>query len=305
MSQIYGPVCSRRLGLSLGIDIVPYKTCTLDCVYCQLGRTTCLTTQRHEWIKRAKVVRELKNKLCILTEKVDYITISGSGEPTLNLTIGSLISEIKSMTKIPVALLTNGTLLYRSSVRKDIKIADIVIPSLDAATQKTFEVVNRPSSGLKIEKIIHGIEKFRQEFQGKIWLEIMLVRGLNDNISEITKLKNKIACINPDKVQLNTVVRPPSEDFAKPLEVSKLQEIKEILGDRCEVIPEFRYKKQNIHKTATKKAILDLIRRRPVTQTDIATLLGIHKNEVIKYLIDLRPKIKCKDYTGTKYYSLK
>ena len=319
MSQIYGPVCSRRLGFSLGVDMVPYKTCTLNCVYCQLGPTTRLTIKRQEWVRIDKITKELKNKLtgkerCDLKRcnlkvrpQIDCITFSGSGEPTLNSKIGELIKEVKSITQIPIALLTNGTLLSMQSVRRSVRFADLVIPSLDAATQSAFECVNRPYSGLKIEKIINGIKDFRQEFQGKMWLEVMLVKGLNDSISEITKLKKEIIRINPDKVQLNTVVRPPTENFAKPLGISKLQEIKAILGDRCEIIPEFRPHKQGGMRELKniEAKIIDLLGRRPVTLGDIATSLGIHRNEVIKYLRDLEPRIKSRNYLGTKYYSLR
>jgi wyosine [tRNA(Phe)-imidazoG37] synthetase (radical SAM superfamily) len=300
---VYGPVPSRRLGFSLGIDIIPAKTCSLDCIYCQLGPTTKKTLQRKEYISWKKILSQIKDDLNSEL-RVDYITFSGSGEPTLNSALGKLITEIKKITSIPVAVLTNSSLLSRKSVREALREADVVVPSLDAATQEVFNNINRPHPSLKTEKIIAGLKKFRQEFKGSIWLEVMLVKSINDSPSHIQKLKEVIEEIKPEKVQLNTVVRPPSEEFARPLSSKELEKIKEALGENCEIIAEFEKKIQIPQAENLEEAILSMIQRRPLTLSDISTSLGKHKNEIRKYLGFLlkKGKIKLVIHKNIKYY---
>ena len=177
--HLYGPVPSRRLGYSLGVDLLPFKTCSLSCIYCQLGNSPKKTIRRINPYSEKKILEEIKEFLKT-GARVDFITFSGSGEPTLNKSIGWLIREIKKFTNIPVAVLTNSTLLSRAEVRKELAAVDVVVPSLDAATQRIFKKINRPHPSLRIEKIIEGLVKFRKEFKGQIWLEIMLVKGVND-----------------------------------------------------------------------------------------------------------------------------
>ena len=303
--QIYGPVPSRRLGFSLGIDIIPFKTCSLNCIYCQLGATSQKTTQREECIHPSEVLREIKKALHS-GQRIDYLTFSGSGEPTLNSAIGKIIRKIKKMTSIPVAVLTNSTLLTRKRVRKALMASDLVVPSLDAATQDVFLKINRPHSTLNIEEIIEGLIRFRQEFKGSFWLEIMLVKGVNDSPAHIKKLKEAIIKINPDKIQLNTVIRPPAEKFAQPLNLKELERIKQIFGQKCEIIAPFEKKEQPSASENIREAINSIIRRRPVTLFDIASSLGRHQNEVIKHLNALleEGKVKSVAHRGQRYYEL-
>ena len=281
--HIYGPVPSRRLGFSLGIDILPYKTCTLDCIYCQLGPTHEKTVERHEHYTVETILAQI-NEAFSSGQKIDYITFSGSGEPTLNRILGKLIREIQKISDVPVAVLTNGTLLFDAHVRKDLQEADVVIPSLDAATQDVFTRVNRPHASLRISDIIAGLIKFRQEFKGQIWLEIMLVKGVNDSPEHIKKLKEAVEKIQPDKIQLNTVIRPPAEEFAHPLTPEELEKIKRMFGKNCEVIADFSSKDQWPQRKDLEDRILSIIQRRPVTLSDIAVSLGKHRDEVLKYL---------------------
>jgi len=211
---------------------------------------------------------------------VDFITFSGSGEPTLNKSIGWLIREIKKLTNIPVAVLTNSTLLSRAKVRKELLPADVVVPSLDAATQRLLEKINRPYPSLRIEKIIEGLVKFRKEFKGQIWLEIMLVEGVNDSPAEIKKLKEAADRINPDKIQLNTVVRPPAEKTAKPLTLEEMNKIKEFFGKKAEVVASFRKKEQEKAPPDIAEAILAIVRRRPVSLEDLENSLGQTREEL-------------------------
>jgi len=300
---IYGPVPSRRLGFSLGIDIIPYKTCSLDCIYCQLGSTKQKTFQRKKYFSERIVLKQIK-QILDSDQKVDYITFSGSGEPTLNSSLGNLIKKIKEITTIPVAVLTNGTLLTKESVREALLHADLVIPSLDAATQEVFDRINRPHPSLKIRKIIEGLKKFRQDFKGSIWLEILLVKGINDSPPHIQKLKEAVIEIDPERIQLNTVVRPPAEDFARPLSLSEMETVKKIFGKKAEIIAEFDKIQHTPSSLNLKDAVLAMVQRRPVTLQDMAVSLGKHKNELIKYLDMLikEDKIKLVTHESQKYY---
>ncbi len=302
-SCIYGPVPSRRIGFSLGIDILPSKLCSFNCIYCQLGTTARNIARRKEYVPITKVISQIKDIL--RTEKdINYITLSGSGEPTLNSKIGQLIREIKTFTDIPVAVLTNSSLLTRKSVRKALAAADLVVPSLDAATQDVFVKVNRPHPSLRVKKIIEGLKEFRRVFKGSLWLEIMLVKGVNDSPSHIKKLKKAINEINPNKVQLNTVVRPPAEKFVQPLSLGELKKIQEVLGEKCEIISDFPRKERPHPEDNLEKAILAMIKRRPVTLSEIASSLGKHKNEIIKHLdILIKEKmIRAVFHEGLTYY---
>ena len=206
--HIFGPVPSRRLGRSLGIDLVPSKTCTYDCLYCQVGRTTEKTTARKSWMPVDEIIAELKNKL--LT-KPDFITLSGSGEPTLYSDCGLLIEKIKQITDVPVAVITNGSLLFMPQVREDLKRADVVMPTLVAGDEETFKKINRPTPEITFDKMLQGLIDFRREFTGKYWLEVFIIAGLNDSDEQIDKIAKCIDKIRPDKVQINTVTRPPAE----------------------------------------------------------------------------------------------
>lgn len=239
MKYIYGPVKSRRLGFSLGITLTPYKVCSFDCVYCQLGKTTEGTTERREYVPIQEILEELKSWLQNNIQEakgLNYITLSGSGEPALNVKIGTLIAEIKKITPAAVAVITNASLLDLPSVRQELLSADLIVPSLDAVGPKAFIRIDRPVAGIKIEGIINGLIDLRKEFRGKIWLEVMLAKGINDDLRQIKKLKEVIDKINPDKIQLNSPVRTTSEPNIFAVKSNKLKKIKEILGDRCEII---------------------------------------------------------------------
>jgi wyosine [tRNA(Phe)-imidazoG37] synthetase (radical SAM superfamily) len=239
MKYIYGPVKSRRLGLSLGVSLTPQKVCNLDCLYCQLGKTGEKSGERREYIKAAQILEEVASWLSRNPEQakgLDYITLSGQGEPTLNSAIADIIAGIRRLTSAKLALITNATLLVDKEVRAQVLAADLIVPSLDAAQEEVFRKINRPAPGLIIEKIIGGLIKLRKEFSGQIWLEVMLVAGLNDSPEHIRALKQAIARIRPDKVQLNSPVRGTAEPGIFPVEKARLGQIREILGGRCEVV---------------------------------------------------------------------
>jgi wyosine [tRNA(Phe)-imidazoG37] synthetase (radical SAM superfamily) len=227
------------LGLSLGISLTPYKICNFDCVYCQLGKTTAKTVERKEYANIEEILNELKLWLennPLEAKKLNYLTLSGAGEPTLNIKIDWLISQIKKITNIPIAIITNASLLNIPLVRQAIKAADLILPSLDSITPEIFNQIDRPHPQIKIEEIINGLIDFKKEFSGKIWLEVMLVKGINDDLRQIKKLKAVIEKIEPQKIQLNSPVRTTTEPNILPVDKNKLKKIQEILGDKCEVI---------------------------------------------------------------------
>jgi len=239
MKYIYGPVKSRRLGLSLGISLTPYKVCSFDCVYCQLGRTTLKTGQIKEYVKEGEIIVELKAWLKdnpVQARQLKYVTFSGFGEPTLNLKFPELIKKIKKLTKVRVSVITNSAHLTSAAVRKGLSGADLIVPSLDAATQSAFEKIDRPLAKIKITEIINGLVKLRKSFRGLIWLEIMLVKGVNDSSQEINKLKEAVVRINPDKVQINSPVRLTADAGILPVSRPKLKKIQKIFGKKAEII---------------------------------------------------------------------
>ena len=287
LKYVFGPVPSRRLGRSLGIDLVPYKTCTFDCIYCDLGRTTRKTLSRQSYISPEEIQEELDLCLSVLERKPDYITLSGSGEPTLNSSMREIIQRIKEATSTPVAVFTNSSLLSLDEVRRNLLEADVVLPSLDAITPALFEYMNRPHASLSIGGIISGLIQFRKQYRGQIWLEILFCRGVNDGKEEIEKFKGVMKRIQPDRVQLNTPVRPPAEEFAFPLTLVQLEEIKERLGEKVEIISEFAAPLGEELNSVKDTEILNLIKRRPCTAEDISKALGLRIDQVVKRLDDL------------------
>ena len=230
-AHVYGPVPSRRLGQSLGVDPIPFKTCNYNCVYCQLGRTTPLTNERKEYFPCDEILAELRRAISDLGPgNVDYITIVGEGEPLLYSQLGRLIREAKKLTSLPLAVITNGSLMSVPEVRAELVEADVVIPSLDAADQETFRRINRPWPRLKITEIIDGLVAFRSESRAKLWIEVMLIRGLNDTEEALQQLAVAVRRIEPDEVHLNLPVRPPAESWVEGTNEDGLIRAMNILG---------------------------------------------------------------------------
>lgn len=285
MKYVFGPVPSRRLGLSLGVDLVLPKTCTMDCVYCELGPTTNRTVKRAAYVDADDVLRELKERLSD-HPKVDFVTISGSGEPTLNVELGDIVRGIRALTTSPIAVLTNGSLMTEAAVRADLATADVVAPSVDAVSVGAFRKVNRPHPSLDPEDIVDGIARFSSEFDGEVWLEIVFVDGMNDDPAEIALLRGAIDRINPDRVQVNTVIRPPSEPDVRPVERSRLSLIASELGPCAEIISAPTDKTQTAAADVV-ELIVSMAARRPVTVADVATAIGTNRAEAAKTLDSL------------------
>jgi len=281
MPYVFGPVPSRRLGLSLGVDLVPFKTCTYDCIYCQLGCTTRLTTERREWAPVEPLLAELKEKL---EPRPDYITFSGSGEPTLHSRLGEIIERIKAMTDVPVAVLTNGSLLWQPEARASLRRADLVSPSLDAGDAAAFEAVNRPPAGFSFERMVAGLEAFRGEFSGQYWLEVFVLAGYTGTVEAMRRIAACAARIRPDRVQLNTVSRPPAEGFARGVSREQLLEFAPLFTPPAEIIAEFPHAARAPGAPAGIDDVLDLIRRHPATARDVAEGLGLAQAHADGYI---------------------
>lgn len=307
LKHIYGPVPSRRLGRSLGIDLVPFKTCTYDCVYCQLGRTTDKTIERKRYIAVDHILSELERKLAT-GDTPEYITLAGSGEPTLNACIGELINKVKSLTDIPMAVLTNGSLLWMEDVQAALMAADLVLPSLDAGDEELFQYVNRPHKDISFEHMVNGLAEFTKRFPGEVWLEVFLLAGVTGIPSEVKKIAALIRKISPARVQLNTVSRPPAEDFALSIPQERMCTLKEFIPGEVNIISENRQDKVHISTSyeANEADILALVSRRPCTAEDIAEGLGIHITEAIKRLEALTAsgKISVTIADRRNYYTL-
>jgi wyosine [tRNA(Phe)-imidazoG37] synthetase (radical SAM superfamily) len=289
-SYVFGPVPSRRLGRSLGIDLVPLKTCTYDCIYCQLGRTTHQTLERKPYAHGKVVIRQLQEKLSALSAPPDFITFSGSGEPTLNSRIGAIIEEVNRLTPIPVAVLTNGSLLHLEAVREALLGADVVIPSLDAAHSSLFRLINRPHPSLNFSQVIEGLKKFRKQYTGEIWLEIMLCRGFNDENQHIERLRVEIEKIGPNRTHLNTVVRPPAEEFAYPLNKEQLEKAVHLLGGKAEILPaECPASPARVYGEIDRQVLL-LLERRPCSLEDLSRAFGVSEKDMAASLRKLRDK---------------
>ncbi len=290
-NHIFGPVMSRRLGRSLGIDLLPFKTCSYDCVYCECGATTHITTKRAEFFPTEEVISQLDT---VLRERptLDYITFAGSGEPTLSLSIGRIIRHLKTAyPEYKVAVLTNGSLLGNKEVAADLSQADLVIPTLTSTSQETFEKIHRPYPGLLTKTIISDILEFRKEFHGEIWLEIFLIPDLNTSLEELASLRDVIDKIQPARIQLNTLDRPAAEDWVTAPDPDELENFRkyfaelkipvDVAGVCCEQ-PDVCRAGESTHEQ-----ILKTLRIRPSTVEDLASMTGLHHHEVAKYLSGL------------------
>lgn len=306
---IFGPVPSRRLGLSLGIDVTPYKICPYDCIYCQLGRTTRRTVEREEYLPTDAILEEINLKLDEPV-KIDFITFSGSGEPTIHANIGEIIDHIKARTSVPVAVITNGGLLSQNSVREALMGADVIIPSLDAGDRKMFQKINRPSPEIRFEEMVEGLIRIREEFQGEIWLEVFLLEGINAKESDVEKISQWVKEIRPEKIQLNSVDRPPAERSARRCSEEELIRLSRLFHQKVEVIGGFRSQgRGGVEKLRSGKImdeIMAIIRRRPCRLDDLSHGLRLDSSEIQKQLPQLIEKGVIEEYSqgGETFYGL-
>lgn len=306
MKYLFGPVNSRRLGLSLGIDLLPAKICNFNCIYCEVGPTTIFTCERKEYTPTAEIIAEIDSFLATpgQAKPNDVFTITASGEPTLHSGLGEIINHLKTRTALPVAVLTNGSLLYREDVRRDLEHADIVIPSLDSAREESFRKINRPAQCAKLQEIIEGLCLFARNFKGELWLEILLCKGTNDSEQDLAALRQALNDIKPTKIQLNSVIRPPLEEFAKPLTEAALEDISRQLPGSIEIIADFRKRKRANARSAKKTELLEMLQRRPCTEIDICEALNLDSNSTARLLQELMEsgEIAHSAHRGKIYY---
>jgi len=268
MKYIYGPVPSRRLGNSLGIDPIPSKTCNYQCIYCQLGKTTNLTNERKDFSPKEDIIKEMEESINLHKSKLDYVTFVGSGEPTLYKSLGELILKAKELSQKPICVITNGSLLYERDVKDDLLISDVVLPTLDAGDEKLYIKINRPHPSIKFEKMIQGYIDFREEFKGKFWIEIMLMKGINDSKEELLKIKNKLDLIKPDRIDINVPIRPPTESWVQIPDKSVIPILNDVFGQYNNInFPERG--KFSVFNSSFEIELNNLLERHPMRQEQI------------------------------------
>jgi len=275
MKYVFGPVPSRRLGQSLGIDTIPLKTCNWNCVYCQLGRTRPLTNERKDYFPPEEIAAEVREALkAHQPGEIDWMTFVGSGEPLLHAGTGWLIRQVKGMTELPVAVITNGSLLYLPEVRQELAAADAVLPSLDAGTAELYRHINRPHPEITFERLVEGLIAFREEYRGKLWLEVMLVRGLNDAPQALWDIVKVLHRIRPDAVHINLPTRPPVETWVRPPHEESLMQAMAILGSIAEVVHPAEGSFDLSGYENPVDAILAIITRHPMRQEELDRALS-------------------------------
>lgn len=283
--HIFGPVPSRRFGRSLGVDLIPMKTCTMDCVFCQLGHTSRETIERAEYIPVDAVTAEL-GEWAGEGGTADYITLAGSGEPTLHSGFGRVLTFIKDALPIPAVLLSNGSLFWMPEVREAALAADVVKLSLSAWDERSFQRINRPHPDLNFRHVCAGFRDFRKAFHGKLWLEVFLVPGVNARVEDVEKIARLAESVEPDEVHLNTAVRPPADKDVKPVARELMEELAALFTPRATIVAGFPARCATNVK-ANEQSIVDMLRRRPCTARQIADAFDMHVNEVSKYTGDL------------------
>jgi wyosine [tRNA(Phe)-imidazoG37] synthetase (radical SAM superfamily) len=289
--------------LSLGIDLIPAKTCTFDCLYCQVGRTTLKTIEVGPFVPVHEVVRELESKLQDTVP--DAITLAGSGEPTLHSEIDQVIAAIKEMTETKVTVLTNGSLFWREDVRERVLKADIIMPTLSSAFSNTFRKIHRPHPELKLDTIVEGLKRLRKDFKGQLFLEVVILGGINDGEHEVEGIKALIDVIAPEKTQINTVVRPPADSRAMPPERKRMEEIRAFFGENAEIVAETPIHGREGERDALAASLLDMVKRRPLRSVDIVNTFGLPMDAVqdlVKGLL-IKGYITKQEHGGDVYYS--
>jgi wyosine [tRNA(Phe)-imidazoG37] synthetase (radical SAM superfamily) len=276
MKYIFGPVPSRRLGRSLGIDPIPLKTCNWNCVYCQLGRTRPLTNSIQPYHPIEGILDEVASVIDSETRpEIDWVTIVGSGEPTLHSQIGDLIEGLQDLTDLPVAVITNGALLFVPEVRSRLLAAQAVLPSLDAGSPQLYKNLNRPHPELNFQRVLEGLIQFRHEYDGHLWLEVMLIDGLNDTDGALYHLANAVGQIQPDVVHLSLPTRPPAENWVKPSTPAALARAAEILGEHALVVSDQNGIFELDHQLDLVEAIAAILQRHPMTQRQLEETIAL------------------------------
>lgn len=289
MQHVFGPVPTRRLGMSLGIDPVLSKTCNFNCVYCQLGRSRHLARRRKAFFSVADIVAEVAAVLArVGTDEIDWVTFVGSGETTLYSRLGWAIRYVKSLSGLPVAVITNGSLLHLPQVRADISAADAVLPSLDAGTPELFRRINRPRRDVTLQRHVEGLVEFRKMFQGKLWVEVMLLGGINDTAEALTAIASMLRTVEPDEIHLATPTRPPAEPWVEPPGPDGLERAASILGSVAKVIEPVTVDAGPVLDGDLADSVLKIISRHPLQEAEVRRLLdGWFRERAEEILVSL------------------
>ena len=286
--RVFGPVLSKRLGNSLGIDVIPHKTCSYNCIYCQLGSEENTITDLTNYYSVDEIIYELKEAL-LNNKNIDYITFTGSGEPTLYKDLKKLIYEIKQITDIPVCIITNGSLLYKQEMRSNLLLADLIIPSLDAGNEETFKLIDNPNKEIDFDKMVEGLIEFKKVFKGEYWLEIFLLKDINDNEEELDDIIKIVKKIKPDRIQLITATRRVANEKAKALSDEELKKVKKYFNSKCDIeidIPNISENHKGNTRILTEEDIVNFLIRQPDTAYIIAKSFNENERKV-KELLDL------------------
>ena len=308
MKYLYGPVPSRRLGRSLGIDPIPSKTCNYQCIYCQLGKTTHFTNDRKDFYPKEEIFEEMEKSIILNKGKFDYITFVGSGEPTLCKSLGELILKAKKLSEKPICVITNGSLLYQEDVKNELMLSDVVLPNLDAGDEKLFIKINRPHPSINFGKIIQGYIDFRKEFKGKFWIEIMIMKGINDSKEELIKIKEKVDLIKPDRIDINVPIRPPVEKWVEIPDKTIISLLNEIFEDYSNInFPEMGT--FDVYSSDFEKELLSIVERHPMRQKQIIRTFcsdNFNKEELLQRLnkLEFNKKIKKTTYNNQIFWKL-
>ena len=296
---VYGPVPSRRLGRSLGVSPIPPKTCSYTCVYCQLGRTTHLQIKRQSFFPKEDILAEVIN--AAPADSTDFVTFVGDGEPTLNKDLGWLIKHTKEELHLPVAVITNGSLLFQEDVREDLSRADVVIPTLDAGDEATFRAVNRTHRSIDFDTMLQGQVDFRRDYSGQVWVEVMLVKGLNDTDTELQSIKHAVDMVNPDRVYILAPIRPPAESWVKPPDPGSILKAQEIIG-RAIPVAGLETGKFGLTEFANaRQAILEIGSRHPLRREQAIEIeRAFSKAGVVMQMLKAGELVSA-EYNGSEY----
>jgi wyosine [tRNA(Phe)-imidazoG37] synthetase (radical SAM superfamily) len=307
MKYVFGPVPSRRLGQSLGIDTIPLKTCNWNCVYCQLGRTRPVTNERVDYYPAEAILKEVHQALASHEHgEIDWVTFVGSGEPTLHASLGWLIRQVKGMTDLPLAVITNGALLYQSEVRQDLQPADAVMPTLDAGTSRLYRQINRPHPAITFERLVEGLAAFRRAYQGRLWIEVMLVSGLNDSEQALEDIADVLSSIKPDEVHINLPTRAPVETWVQEPDEEGLMRASAILGDIAQVVHPTEGTFDLSGCEDVLEAILGIITRHPLRQEQLERTLirwSLERVEQVLAELEASGRAQIVERYGVRFWS--
>lgn len=295
----YGPVPSRRFGRSVGISPIPAKTCSYSCVYCQLGRTRNLTIKREHYFPLDEIIADIGKVVDANEHKIDYLTLVGDGEPTLSADLGGIIHACKAQFPYRVGVITNGSLLWMEDVRQELSEADVVNISISTSDSDTFRGFHRPHPSLSFERVWEGILRFARSFRGQIWIEIMLVEGVNADLDYMRSLRKIVNEVHPSRTYVMTPMRPPAEPWVCIPRPEKVLSALSLFGGMNITQLEHGSFGLDEFKTSS-EAISEICRRHPLRLNQARTIDAYFAQRNLDHLIS-DGKLKVISYQNHKY----